>query len=80
MKEQVSEAVVLRPQIRYSLKFCKFHRKTSVLESLFNKATGLKACNPIKKRLQHKCFPIKFAKFLRTLFFYKRVPTDASEV
>ena len=33
-----------------------------VLESFFNK----KACNFIKKRLQHRCVPVKFAKFLRT--------------
>ena len=37
-----------------------------MLESLFNKYAGLKACNFIKKRLQHKFFPVKFAKFLRT--------------
>ena len=37
------------------------HRKTSVLESFFNKAAGL-----IKKRLQHRCFPVSIAKFLRT--------------
>ena len=28
---------------------------------------GSKACNFIKKRLQHRCFPVKFAKLLRTL-------------
>ena len=28
--------------------------------------TGLKACNFIKKRLQHRCFPLEFKKFLRT--------------
>ena len=33
------------------LKFRDFHRKRSVLESLFNKAAGLKACNFIIKRL-----------------------------
>ena len=27
----------------------------------------LKACDFIKNRLQNKCFPVKFAKFLRTL-------------
>ena len=37
-----------------------------MLESLFKKAAGLKACNFIEKRLQHKCFPVKFAKFLKT--------------
>ena len=30
---------------------------------------SLKVCNFIKKRLQHRCFPVKFAKFLRTPFF-----------
>ena len=39
--------------------------KKLVLESLFNKAAGPKACNFIKKRLQHRCFPVKFSKILR---------------
>ena len=29
---------------------------------------GLQACNIIKKRLQHRCFPVNIAKFLRTAF------------
>ena len=37
--------------------------------SLFDKYADLKACNFIKIRLQHRCFPVKFAKFLKTLFF-----------
>ena len=37
-----------------------------MLESLFNKVAGLSACSFIKKRLQHRCFPVKLAKFLRT--------------
>ena len=32
----------------------------------FNKVTGFKACNVIEKRLRHKCFLVKFAKFSRT--------------
>ena len=38
-------------------------------QSLFKKVAGLQACqtcNFIKKRLQHRCFPMKLAKFLRT--------------
>ena len=35
-------------------------------ESFFNKVAVLKAWNFIKKRLWHRCFPMKFAKFLRT--------------
>ena len=40
-----------------------------MLKSLFNNVAGLQACNFIKKSLQHRCFPVKFAKFLRTPFF-----------
>ena len=29
------------------------------------------SCNSIKKKLQHRCFPVKFAKFLRTPFLQK---------
>ena len=41
-----------------------------MLESLSNKVAGLKAGNFNKKRLQHRCFPVKIAKFLRTAFLY----------
>ena len=51
---------------RCSQKYRKFHRKTPVLESLFNNIAGLQACDFIKKILQHRCFPMKFVKFLRT--------------
>ena len=50
-----------------------FHRKTPVLESLFNKFSDLQACCFIKKRFHHKCFPVKFAKFLRTPFLKKHL-------
>ena len=36
-----------------------------MLETLFNKATGLQACNFMKKRLEYRCFPVNIAKFLR---------------
>ena len=45
--------------------------KAPVLESLLDKVPILQACNFIKKRLQHSCFPVKFAKYLRTPFFYR---------
>ena len=47
---------------RCSLKVCEFHRKTPVLELCWK----IWACNLIKKKLQYGCFPLKFAKFLRT--------------
>ena len=35
--------------------------------------------NFIKKRLQPRYFPVEFAKFLRTPFFYRSPPVAASE-
>ena len=37
-----------------------------VLKPLVNKVTGPEASNFIKKRLQHRCFPVNIGKFLRT--------------
>ena len=31
----------------------------------------MQACNFVKKTLQHWCFPVNTAKFLRTAFFYR---------
>ena len=33
-----------------------------------NKVAGLRLANLLKKRLWHRCFPVNFAKFLRTAF------------
>ena len=49
-----------------------------MLESLFNKVAGAQACNYIKKRLQHRPFPVNIAKFLRTAFFYRTPPQAAA--
>ena len=51
---------------RCSLKFRKIHRKTPVLESLFNEVAGLKAYNFINKRLQLRCFPVNIAHAIRS--------------
>ena len=42
--------------------------KTLVLESLFTEVAGPQACNFVKKKIQHRCFTVKFAKFLRAGF------------
>ena len=34
----------------------------------FNKVAGLRPATLLKKRLWHRCFPLNFAKFLRTPF------------
>ena len=49
------------------------------MKSLFNKVKGLRVCSFIKKRLQHRYFPVKFEKFLKSTFFYKIPLVAASE-
>ena len=39
--------------------------ETPVLGSLFYKAAALQVCNFIKKKRQHRYFPVIIAKFLR---------------
>ena len=46
-----------------------FNKVASLLVSLSNKVKDFLACNVIKKRLQHRCFPVKFEKCLRTPTF-----------
>ena len=48
-----------------SEKFCNIHRRTLVLECLFNKVACLQSCNFNKKRLWNWCFPVNIANFLR---------------
>ena len=45
--------------------FANFPKKHLFL-SLFLVKLQAEACNFIKKKLQHSCFPVKFAKFLKT--------------
>ena len=46
--------------------FAIFTGKHLLLESLFKKVADLKPCNFIKKKLQHRCFSVNIAEFLRT--------------
>ena len=50
------------------LKISQYLQETPVLESLANKVADLKACNFIKKILQHRCFHANIGKFLRIPF------------
>ena len=48
--------------------FTKFTEKHLCQNLFFNKVTGLRPAILLKKRLWHRCFPMNFAKFLRTPF------------
>ena len=62
---------VLQNECPYKL--CNIHRKTPVLESVFNIIAGLKGCRFIEKRLQHRRFPVNIVKLLRTFFFVEHL-------
>ena len=47
--------------------FGKFTGKHLCQSLSFNKVSGLRPANLLKKRIWHRCFPVNFAKFLRTL-------------
>ena len=53
--------------------FCNIHRRTLILESLFNKVGDLKPSNFIKNRLQRRCFPVNIVKFFRVTFFIEHL-------
>ena len=67
-------------------KICKMIRRKYIktkswiqCQSLFfNKAAGLRPGNLLTKRPWHMCFPVKFAKFLRTPFFIVQLQVVAS--
>ena len=64
------EAVVRRCSSKYVfLNISQISQAKTVLETLLNKVADPQTCKFTKKRLQYRCFPVKFAKFLRAAFF-----------
>ena len=51
-----------------------------MLESLINKVAALKACNFIKKRLQHSFFFYKYCKIFKNTYFDEHLQTAASVI
>ena len=60
------------PEVFYETRcYWKFHKFTGkhLCQSLFfNKVAGLRPATLLKERNCHRCFPVNFAKFLRTPF------------
>ena len=48
--------------------FAKFTGKHLCQSLFFNKVAGLRPATLLKKRFWHRCFPVNFAKFIRTSF------------
>ena len=65
-------------KIEGSLKFRNIHKKLLMLESLSNQDLLKKGLlNFIKKRLQHRCFPVNIAKLFKNSFLYRLPPVAA---
>ena len=54
-------------------RFAKFTGKHLCQSLFFNKVATLMPANLLKKRLWHRCFPMDFAKFLRTLLLTEQL-------
>ena len=54
--------------------FVEFTGKDLRQSLFFNKIASLRSTSLIKNRVQRRCFPVNFAKLLRTLFY--RTPLD----
>ena len=62
-----AEAVARRCSVKMMfIEISQNRRKAPAPESLFNKVAGLKPVTLLKKRFWHRCFPVNFAKVLRT--------------
>ena len=64
---------------RCSWNLRQFHRKTPVLESLFNKSTDLQVYNFIKNSLQHRCFYCETCEIFKNICFDEHLWTTASK-
>ena len=76
---KMTEAVVRSCSVKkVLLKTLQNSKKIPVLLSFFNKVTNLRLATLLKTRLRHGCFPVYFAKFLRTPFHIRPPPVAAS--
>ena len=60
--------------------FTKFTGKHLCQSLFFNKVAGLRSETLLKKRLWQRCFPVNFAKFLKTFISTEHLWTTASNV
>ena len=58
--------------------FCKINRKTPVLESLFNKVTGLYPATLLKENTPIQVFSDEFSEIFKTSFLIKHLQATAS--
>ena len=71
---QSNEAVVQRCSVKkMSLEIWQNSQENTCARVSFSIKLQAEACNFIKKRLWHRCFPMNVAKFLRTPFYIEHL-------
>ena len=75
LQYQLSEVFCKR---RFSLKFGAIHRKTSALESLFNKVAGLQSCTFIKRSSNTSVF-LRILRIFKITYFEEHLRTADSD-
>ena len=76
----ICESQTHSPELIYKKTFSqrsKFTGKYLCQSLFFNKVVCLEACRCIEKRLWRRCFPVNFAKFLRTYFLTEHLWSTA---
>ena len=77
-KRHYREVVVRRCFSKFVfLRIRNIHRKTTVLESVFNNVAGLKARNFIKKVTPTQVFSCEYCKIFKSGYFYRTPPVVA---
>ena len=64
---------------KFFLEILQNSQVTLCQSHFFNKVAGPRPATLIKKRLWHRCFPVNFAKYLRTRFLKKHFWVTTSE-
>ena len=67
-------------QNRCSQKFSDIHRKTPMLDFLFNKVAAIQACNFIKKKIPRQVLSCEYCEIFKNSFFYRTSLVAASEI
>ena len=61
------------------LNILQYSQENTSVGVSFNKVTTPQHCNFIKKRLQHRCFPVNITKFFKSTYFEEHLRTAASK-
>ena len=66
--------------IKMFLKYSQYSQENTCVGVFFNKVAGLRLANVLKKRLQHRCFPVNVAELFKNTYFEEHLRTAASGI